>query len=88
MTAREEFVYLDIKFDFQEALKQLLGGKCDALSGPRGGIVVLDKKKAVVFNQPLPEINGILFSAYDFLGEWTLLRKRTDIYERFPLNEI
>jgi len=60
--------------DFVNAVKQLDEGNCDAIYGPAGGILVLNKNNVLAYDAN--KNVGIHFSAKNYLGKWRLLLKK------------
>lgn len=59
---------------FLDGIEALRLGKCDAIYGKFGGILVLDKREGVVY--AADHKKGIYFSVEAYLSPWRLLKKK------------
>lgn len=57
--------------DFLECLKMLNKKHCNALVGPQGGVVILNNRNCVTYQDG----SNIYFSVHDYLGNWTAVNR-------------
>ena len=79
ITAHNETFEVISEGTFLEAVKSLQDKKADAIYGPQGGMLTLDKNECLVYLYPTPSHKHIYFSATNYLGVWEILKRIREV---------